>query len=165
VRDALSNARGRAVLRVVGIGNAWRGDDGAGLAVARLLKGRLPDEVEVLEREGEPTALIDSLEGADAVWLVDAVSSGAAAGTLHRLDASEQELPATLFRASTHHFGLGEAVELARTLGRLPVKTVVFGIEGASFETGDRLTSKVEAATVLAAEAVREEVAAFTRRR
>ena len=65
-------------------------------------------------------ALMDAWEGAETVWLVDAVSSGAQAGAVHRVDASEEELPARLFRASTHHFGLAEAVELARALGRLP---------------------------------------------
>ena len=86
----------------------------SGLDVVGRLRGTLPDEVELMEREGEPTSLIDAWEGADAVWVVDAVSSGAKAGTLHRLDAGERELPAELFRASTHHFGLAEAVELAR---------------------------------------------------
>ena len=60
------------------------------------------------------------------------------AGTIHRLDASERELPAELFRASTHHVGLAEAVELARALGRLPARTVIYGIEGESFEIGER---------------------------
>jgi hydrogenase maturation protease len=134
--------------------------------VARLLRDTLPDGVELREREGEPTGVIDALDGAEAAWLVDAVSSGAEPGTLHRLDASEEELPAALFRASTHHFGLAEAVELARTLGRLPAKTFVVGIEGASFETGDTLSPEVEAAAARAAETVREEVtAACTRRR
>ena len=35
VRDPLPEARGRAALRVVCVGNAWRGDDAAGLEVAR----------------------------------------------------------------------------------------------------------------------------------
>jgi hydrogenase maturation protease len=150
---------------VVGIGNAWRNDDRAGLAVARLLEGTLPEGVELLEREGEPTSLIDSWEGAEAVWLVDAVSSGAEPGTVHRHDASERELPAALFRTSTHHFGLAEAVELARALGRLPEKTVVYGIEGKSFDTGETISPEVEAAAENVAEAVREEVAECTRRR
>ncbi|MGE5435183.1 MAG: hydrogenase maturation protease, partial [Candidatus Doudnabacteria bacterium] len=60
------------------LGNAFRGDDGAGLEVAKLLRGALPDGVELLEREGEPTGLIDAFEGAEALWLVDAVSSGGA---------------------------------------------------------------------------------------
>ncbi len=142
------------------MGNPWRCDDAAGLAVARHLRGTLPPDVELLEREGEPTALIEAWEGATALWLVDAVSSGAEPGTLHRLDASETELPTDLFRRSTHHVGVAEAVELARVLGRLPGRTVVFGVEGGSFEIGDALTPAVAAAIVPTAEAVREEVAA-----
>ncbi len=169
MRDALPDAGGRAALsaqnRVVGIGNAWRNDDAAGLAVARLLEGKLPAGVEVLEREGEPTGLIDAWEGAEAVWLVDAVSSGAEPGTVLRHDASEQELPAALFDTSTHHMGLAEAVELARALGRLPGRTIVYGIEGGSFDTGDTLSPEVEAAAARVAEAVREEVAECTRKR
>ena len=165
VRDALPEARGRASLRVVGIGNRWRSDDAVGLEVAGRLRGMLPSEVELFEREGEPTALIDAWDGADALWLVDAVSSGAEAGTVHRLDASEHELPAELFRASTHHVGLAEAVELARALGRLPARAIVYGIEGGSFEVGEELTPAVAAAVEPVAEAVRKEVVECTRRR
>jgi hydrogenase maturation protease len=141
---------------VLGIGNPWRRDDGAGLAVARLLAGT--PGVEVLEREGEPASLIDAWDGADALWLVDAVSSGAVPGTLHRIDVAEQELPADFFRASTHHLGLAEAVELARALGRLPARTVFYGIEGASFEAGEGLSAEVAAAAARAAEEIRKEV-------
>jgi hydrogenase maturation protease len=147
------------------VGNAFRGDDAVGLEVARVLRGTLPDGVELLEREGEPTALIDSWEGAEAAWLVDAVRSGAPAGTVHRLDAREEELPRELFHASTHAFGLAEAVELARALGRLPARTIVFGIEGARFEAGDELSPEVAAAAHEVVEAVREEVSAYTSRR
>ena len=147
---------------MIGIGNAWRNDDGAGLAVARLLDAMLLDGVDVLEREGEPTSLIDAWEGAAAVWLVDAVSSGAQAGSVHRHDASAEALPARLYDTSTHHFGLAEAVELARALGRLPEHVVVFGIEGASFDTGETLSPEVQAAAARVAEAIREEVAAST---
>jgi len=147
------------------VGNAFRGDDAAGLEVAGLLAGTLPDGVGLLEREGEPTSLIDSWEGAEAVWLVDAVSSGAPAGTVHRLDAGVEELPRELFHASTHAFGLAEAVELARALGRLPARTIVFGIEGARFEAGDELSAAVGGAAREVAAALRKEVAACTSRR
>jgi len=54
-----------------------------------------PDALEalVLEREGESTGLIESWSGAKALWLVDAVSSGARPGTVHRVDASQDDLP------------------------------------------------------------------------
>jgi hydrogenase maturation protease len=159
VCDPLPEARDRAPLRVVCVGNAFRGDDAAGLEVAKLLRGTLPAGAEVLEREGEPTALIDAWEGAEALWLVDAVSSDAQGGAVHRLEADEQELPAGLFRASTHHLGLADAVELARALGRLPPRTVVYGIEGARFEAGHGLTPEVAAALPQVALAVQAEVA------
>jgi hydrogenase maturation protease len=142
------------------VGNGLRGDDAAGLEVARLLRGTLPAGVEITEREGEPTALIGGWEGVGALWIIDAVSSGSEAGTVHRLDASDQALPPDPFRASTHHVSLAETVELARAIGRLPARTIVFGIEGGSFAVGGPLTSAVAAATAAVAEAIREEVAA-----
>jgi hydrogenase maturation protease len=165
VRDALPHARGRTALKVIGIGNRFRSDDAAGLEVVARLRGSLPAGVELLEREGEPTALIDAWAGADDVWVVDAVLSRAAPGTLHRLDAASGELPAELFRASTHHLGLAEAVELARAVGALPARLVVYGIEAAELAVGEGLSPAVADAVERAAGAVREEVLACTSRR
>ena len=115
-----------------------------------------------MRREGEPTALLAAFEGASAVWLVDAVSSNREPGTVHRLDATAQELPTDVFQTSTHHVGLAETVELARALGRLPHSTVVYGIEGASFDVGEGLTPEVAAIIDVVADAVRKEVAECT---
>jgi hydrogenase maturation protease len=147
-------------MKVVGVGNRWRGDDAVGLEVVARLRGALPEGVELVEREGEPTALIDEWAGDDAVWVVDAVSSGAAAGTLHRFDAGARALPAALFRASTHHIGLPEAVELARAVDGLPEQLVVFGVEAGDVGVGGSLTPAVAAAVERTAVAVQEEVLA-----
>ena len=164
MRDPLPDARRPALLTVVGVGNPWRGDDGAGLAVAERLEGRLPSGAAVLGREGEPTGLIDAWDGAEAVWLVDAVRSGAAPGVVHRLDASVEALPADLFRGSTHHLGVPDAVELARAMGRLPRRVVVFGIEAESFETGNALSPAVANAVEEVAARVLGEVEECTRK-
>jgi hydrogenase maturation protease len=145
----------------VGVGNSWRGDDAAGLVTARRLRGLLCD-VEVVEREGEPLALVETWSHYAALWIVDAVSSGAPAGTVHRLEAGERELPHELFRASTHAFGVAESVELARALGTLPGQVVVYGIEGSSFAAGEGLSAEVEQAVDGVVDAVREEVERFT---
>ena len=112
----------------------------------------------MVEHEGEPTALLDVWDGADALWLVDAVSSGSVPGTVHRLDTSTEPLPAALFRASSHLVGLGEAVELARALGRLPPRVVFYGIEGERFEAGDTVSPTVASAVTRAAEALAKEI-------
>jgi hydrogenase maturation protease len=137
VRDALPDARRRTV--VVGVGNAVRGDDAAGLLAARAAGG--------IELEGDPSALIDLFEGADEAVVIDAVRSGAAPGTVQRIDVSERPLPAALrSSASTHLVGLADAIELARALGRLPPTVTVYGIEGERFDTGAPVSATVAAA-------------------
>jgi hydrogenase maturation protease len=131
---------------VIGVGNALRGDDAVGLAVAERVRALAPEGVEVLEVEQEPTRLIDAWEGADPALVVDAAQSGGEPGTVRRFDASTEGVPARVFRSSTHAFGVGDAVELARALGRLPARVVVYGIEGADFTAGAGLSERVAAA-------------------
>ena len=114
----------------------------------------LPEGIEIVPCEDEPSRLIDAWHGASAAVVVDAVNSGAAPGTLHRFDASEAAVPGRVFRSSTHAFGVGEAIELARALGKLPPRIVVYGIEGAGFGGGESLSPPVEAAVRHAADAV-----------
>jgi hydrogenase maturation protease len=131
---------------LIGVGNRWRGDDGAGLAVARRVRELAPDGVEVREVEGDATALVDAWSGAEHVVVIDAAESGAVPGTIQRFDARAQPLPVRSLRSSTHAFGVSDAVELARALGRLPDRLEVYAIEGESFVAGARLSPCVEAA-------------------
>ncbi len=142
---------------MIGVGNAWRGDDAVGLVAARLIRAALPD-LDVRECEGEPIALLDAWSGADAVWVVDAVSSGAPPGKIHRVEAHREPIPAELIRSSTHAFGVAEAIELARALDRLPARLVVFGVEGSEFAAGDGVSPDVEAAAARVADVVGEEI-------
>jgi hydrogenase maturation protease len=138
---------GRQRALIIGLGNEYRRDDAAGLVVARRLREvALPPSVLVQEESGEGAALIESWQDADMVILIDAVHSGATPGTIHRLDAHEKPIAKRFFRFSTHAFGLAEAVELARALGRLPPRLIVYGVEGKSFEAGVGLSPEVEAA-------------------
>ena len=148
---------GRSII-IIGVGNPYRGDDGAGLAVARSLRPRAPRGVAVLEQNGEPASLIAAWEGAEAVILVDAVSSGSKPGTIHALDAVQTPLDRDLFRYSIHAFGVAEAVELSRALGSLPRMLWVYGIEGGSFGMSEELGADVLAAVPRAAEAVLDKI-------
>ncbi len=131
---------------IVGAGNTFRKDDGAGLAAARRLRGVLSGDMRVVVNEGDCASLLDDWQGADTVVVIDATSSGSEPGTIRRYDAHEQPLPSVFSRSSTHAFGVAEAVELARALGRLPARVVVFGIEGRDFSQGEGLSPDVDAA-------------------
>lgn len=148
----------RAWLAVVGVGNRFRRDDAAGLEVASRLRVTRPPGVRVLEEEGEPASLIDSWTLMQEALLVDAVSSDAEPGTLHRFDATHEPLPAELFRPSTHALGVADAVELARQLDRLPSRIAVYGIEGENFEAGQGLSPAVEATVQALVDELHEEL-------
>ena len=130
---------------VLCIGNPERGDDAAGRAVARALRALLVD-VEIIEEEGEATRVLARLEGADAAYIVDACVSGAKPGEIRRFDVSTGPLPRAAFGASTHGFGLAEALELARALGVLPSRCIVYAIEGGSFDIGASMSPAAQAA-------------------
>jgi hydrogenase maturation protease len=130
---------------VIGVGNELRGDDGAGIAVARRLRGTA--DLDVRELQGEPTSLLDLWQDHDAVVLVDTMRSGARPGAIRRIDASEAPLPRGLGgTTSTHAVGLEETLELARRIGRLPTRVVVYAIEGRGFEAGAPMSDAVRSA-------------------
>jgi hydrogenase maturation protease len=147
----------QARVLVIGIGNPYCGDDGAGIAVARELARRVHSGIRVIEHGGDGAALIEAWKGTDSVVVVDAIQSGATAGTIRRLDAAHEEIPAELFRHSTHAFGVADAIELARTLRELPSQLIVYGIEGQAFAAGEKLSPKIETAIpALAAQVLAE---------
>ena len=78
--------------------------------------------------------------------LVDAIAIASAAGLIHRFDATDEPVPGSVFGASTHAFGLGETIELARTLGKLRGTVFVYGITGADFTAGEGLSASVATA-------------------
>ncbi len=117
---------------LIGCGNRNRGDDGAGVLVAeRLRELGMPSEI----CTGEALALIEAWSGFDDVVLVDAVVTGAPAGTVWRWEGPEVKIQENS-PVSTHGFGVAEAIKLARILGRLPKRLRVYGIEGRQFDAG-----------------------------
>jgi hydrogenase maturation protease len=98
----------------------------------------------VIEESRVGADLLESWKGADLVIIVDAASSGAKPGMVHCIDARARQIPRGLLHRSTHAFGLGEAVELARVMDRLPPCMLVYGVEGEEFEEGMELSRRVE---------------------
>ncbi len=88
---------------------------------------------------------MEAWKGEQRVVVVDAVSSGSAPGTLHRVELSERGLQGNLVPRSSHAFGLAEAVKLAQQLRCLPPHLTLYGLEGESFGFGDALSRPVAA--------------------
>ncbi|GAA2895629.1 hydrogenase maturation protease [Streptomyces mexicanus] len=135
---------GRVV--VVGVGNAFRRDDGVGPAVVEALRDRVPDGTVLAVSDGEVGRMLDLWHGADTVVVVEAVRGRPARpGRLHTLSVAQAAAQANA-SASTHALGLGECFALAEALDRLPQNLVVHAMEVADVELGTGLSEPVRSA-------------------
>ncbi|HJV88573.1 MAG TPA: hydrogenase maturation protease [Noviherbaspirillum sp.] len=119
-------------IRIIGIGSPFGADCIAWDAVDALEQSgtliRFPRRVVETFRCGSPgTGLLPLLTGVQAAILIDAIITGAPPGTVHRIDPDELYLEAR--QISSHDLGVAETLALARTLGLLPEKLVIYGIE------------------------------------
>jgi hydrogenase maturation protease len=146
---------------VIGVGHRFGRDDGFGPVVLDRVRQLCPSTPTV-ETDGEPARLVETWGDADLVVLVDAVRSGAPAGTVHRLvidrGAPTDGLGAGGPPTSSHGAGVAEAWALGAALDRTPGRLVVLGVEGTDFRPGHQLTEEVARAVPRTARAVRDEI-------
>jgi len=152
VLDPLPDIAHDAPLRritILGVGSPY-GDDRAGwLVIERLDGAGARPGVTTLALDRPGAALLEHLHDVDRAIVIDALRSGAAPGTIRRLDDADLCAQAPL---STHEFGVAQALALGAHLGRLPPEVIVFGIEADPQATGASVSAAVEnAAARLAA--------------
>ena len=139
---------------VIGIGNEFRRDDGAGPAVLARLDGRVPGGVTLLLSDGEPAGLIEAWAGVPLAVIVDAVrAEPTVPGRLHRL-VLHRAGAAEVRPVSSHGLGLDSAIGLAQALGRMPGTLIVHAVEAADLGQGPGLTPAVAAVLDTLADAV-----------
>lgn len=137
---------------IIGCGAPDRGDDAAGLLAVRRLREL---GVEAREFSGDGAALIELWDGHATVILIDAVVTGRAPGTVTVWNGNDAPVAPDVFRG-THAFGVAQAVQLARVLGRMPPKLWIYGIEASRFDIGSAPSPEVASA----AESIARSIAA-----
>ena len=117
-------------LLVIGCGNPFAADDNVGLEIVHRLRERGDLECEFVELAGADPGPFDVFDKAEIIVFVDAVESGAPAGTVHLLPLPSHEVaPRALGRISSHGWGLEETLRLRQSLGwRIP-RLMLLGVE------------------------------------
>lgn len=144
---------------VVGLGNPILGDDGIGWRVAEAVRSACDDpDVEILCLSLGGLALMEHLAGYHRCLIVDAMTTGAPAGTLHRMSAREMDELSIQHTASVHDMSLAAALSFGRQLGLLlPEEIQIVGVEALpEFEFGERLSPVLENILPQAVAAVRQ---------
>ncbi len=134
---------------IVGIGNVYRGDDGAGVLVARFLRGCFGDRVKIIDYDLSFEELLEMWENFDVVILIDSIAPGGRSGDVYKIEIGQEfqkfgELDLKFF--STHSIGIAEYIRIAQALGKLPKKFIIYGIVGGNFNIGASISSEVKLA-------------------
>jgi hydrogenase maturation protease len=145
-----------ARVKVVGLGS-HHGDDRAGWHVVEMLSGAADSVV-----LGDPSQLLDHLEGCDRLIVVDACRSGQVPGTIFRFAWPPDAALATLTEPSSHGLGAATVLTLAETLGRLPPSVVLYAVEVQSCAPNEPLSPAVSAALPELCRRVRQELSMVT---
>ncbi|MEW6140013.1 MAG: HyaD/HybD family hydrogenase maturation endopeptidase [Thermodesulfobacteriota bacterium] len=132
---------------VLGVGNILLKDEGIGVRVVEELERRydFPAEVQVVDGGTQGLWLLSTIQQAEHLIVVDAVTGGGEPGTLYRLEW--EDIPKGLrIKQSAHDSDLVEALNLCSLLDQAPKSVVVIGIEPADIQPyGLELTEPVAA--------------------
>lgn len=142
---------------IVGIGNPYRGDDGAGWAVVDTLEGRVNTSIHLNKQRGDIGELLDIFSRYTKVYLVDASFSESSIGAWERIDAHRQSLPPENSQTSTHGLSVSQAIAFAKNLDLLPSKLIIYAIAGDNFNLSDTLSPGVAQAVDKVTEALLHE--------
>jgi hydrogenase maturation protease len=143
---------------VIGIGNEFRRDDGAGMAIAETIAARDLPGVSVVTGIGDPAAIIEAWTDVPLVVVVDAVvDPDRPAGSIIRWRPSDLSRAAA-GTVSSHSVGLADTYALGMAIGRVPLRLVGFGIAVSDVGHGVGLTPPVGAAIPVLVDVIMSEL-------
>jgi hydrogenase maturation protease len=152
-----------APVRILGCGSPLMGDDGIGLKVVEALKKTELeglDGLEVVDAGVCGLDLLNLLDGARKVIIVDAILTGARAGTIHRLSGTDLIAGTAPYDIiSVHDMTISTVLKIGDQVQELP-EIVVFGIEigKQATEITTEMSPEVLEAVNEAVRLIREEV-------
>ena len=130
---------------VLGVGNILLTDEGIGVRVVEELERRyvIPDGVEVMDGGTAGMELLSSIASRGHVILIDAVNTGAEAGTVVCLVGDQ--VPA-LFKTkiSPHQLGISDLLGVLTITGEMPKEMTLFGAVPYSLDTSIDLSEAMQ---------------------
>ncbi|PIV81168.1 hypothetical protein COW53_05810 [bacterium CG17_big_fil_post_rev_8_21_14_2_50_64_8] len=146
-------------MKIIAVGNSFYGDDGVGAAVLDHARAAdLWSDAELRDLGTDALALVDHLDPTGLNVVIDAAVMGLAPGSVAVFGPDEVRLRIRSDHLSLHGFGLAEAFDLARRLGRLPDRLRIVGVQPARVEINTGLSDEVAAAVPGIVAAINAEV-------
>ncbi len=159
------NAPNRKIIKIIGFGNIFMGDDGIGIRVIEeMTKQQIfkdEEEIEIVDGGTSGVDLIFMLQDVSLAIIIDAVDAGQEIGRIvvfapHEIAGFKKQV----FKSySLHDIDLAEAFELVKTLN-LPAKIKIIGIKPKHIGYSDKLSPEIENSIPAIIEMIKKEVSA-----
>ena len=138
-----------SIIKIIGFGNIYMGDDGVGIRVIEKIKEQGIfadyDNVEVIDGGISGVDLIFFLQQADKVIIIDAVDAGQGIGDIVVFDINEILCFGNkiIKSFSLHDINLKEVFELIRAL-KIDKDLKIIGINPKEVDYGEKLSPQIE---------------------
>ena len=132
------------MLKVIGIGNALRGDDAIGPLVIEKLTGdkdSLP--VILIDAGSDAFTMLEHLMESDPLLIIDCAKMGKKPGEIKMFNVDEASIAQAAKVISLHGFGFGDVYRMAKGMGEVaPCK--IIGVEPKSIAFDTNLSDEVK---------------------
>lgn len=146
-------------ITILGIGNTLFTDEGVGIHLLPLLEEAYKgdQQIEIIEGLTDGMKLLEPVEEAENLIIIDAINAGVEGGTI--LSLQGEEIPAFFgLKMSVHQMGFQEVLFAAKWRERYPKRIVMYGMQPTSLELGVELTETNQAKLEELAKAVMDQV-------
>ncbi|MES0371232.1 MAG: hydrogenase maturation protease [Mariprofundaceae bacterium] len=131
------------IVRVIGLGNEWSGDDAVGLIAAQKLREKNIPDIEVRVTDVPDWEMFEKLVSDDVLIFIDACDGGGEAGAIYQLH-SDEIMERGVRHCSSHGLGLSHWLSMAEVLGKKTGRILIYAIEIGDVTMGSGLSKKVE---------------------
>ncbi len=128
---------------VIGIGNTLMGDDGAGVEVLAMLKGRVPEGVDIVELGTGGINLVHVMAGYDSVVIIDAGDFGGWPGEIRAFEPDDVQSVKTV-GYSLHDWDIFTSIGISKKTGDCPGKIRIVAIQPENLKMGEGLSETVK---------------------
>lgn len=130
---------------LAGLGNPIMSDEGIGVRCVEEIQRRncLPESVDILDLGTGNMNVLHAIANREKVVFVDCAKMGESPGTMRRFTLEDVVSKKVQSSWSAHDRDLLSLLEISRSIGELPGKIVLFGIEPEKIDFGESLSSRL----------------------
>ncbi len=151
------------MLKVIGLGNSLRGDDGIGPQIIQnLVNEGAGNYYDLCDAGSDPFDILEKLLQPEPVLVIDCARMGLKPGSVRRISAKETGFPESTYGLSLHGFNLADVWKMAQTMG-VENDLIVIGVEPEKMNFNTGLSVAVQKSIPTIMNMVREEAEKYAK--